>query len=178
MSIFGSSSSSAIEAMNQRPATQHVERNQRESQEEAAQKSKIIILRVPAASLAELDPPSKPSLIVKLNIKMFDINIQPCVSVDPSFAVHSALDDQTTDQRNLNSAAHTAANAQSSVRAKPPIALSINNAIREYALEISKLLEQPLPQFPGMPRMPFGRACFSTEVDILLSVKENICISE
>lgn len=136
MSIFGSSSSSAIEAMNQRPATQHVERDQRESQDEAAQKSKIVILRVPAASLAELDLPAKHSLIVKLNIKftpraawgeiawemqfmmikctfstqrMFDINIQPCVSVDPSFAVHSALDDQTTDQRNLNSAAHTAA---------------------------------------------------------------------
>ncbi|KAM0151458.1 hypothetical protein ACHAQE_008494 [Botrytis cinerea] len=68
MSVFGLSSSSAIEAMNQRPATQHVERDQRESQE-AAQKSKIIILRVPAASLAELDPPAKHSLIVKLNIK-------------------------------------------------------------------------------------------------------------
>lgn len=158
MSIFGSSSTPAIEAMDQRPATQHVERDQREFQEEVAQKSKIIILKVPAASLAELDPPAKPSLIVKPNIKltptaawseiaremqftiikgtfptqrMFDMNLQPCILVDPSFADHSALDDQTTDQRNLNSAAHAAANAQDSVRAKPPIALSINNATRE-----------------------------------------------
>ncbi|TEY36375.1 hypothetical protein BOTCAL_0555g00060 [Botryotinia calthae] len=204
MSIFGSSSSSAIEVMNQRPATQHVERDQREFQDEVAQKSKIIILRVPAASLAELDPPAKPSLIVKLSIKftpraawseiaremqfmiikctfptqrMFDMNLQPCILIDPSFAVRSALDDQTTDQRNLNSAAHAAANAQGSVRAKPPIALFTNKETREYALETYKLLEQPLAQFPGMPRVPIGRAYFNPEVDILHFQSKTISVS-
>ncbi|TGO44431.1 hypothetical protein BCON_0520g00020 [Botryotinia convoluta] len=194
LSIFGSSSSLAIEAFNERRAAQQPEREQRESQEDLAHKSNIIILRVPAAFLAELDPPVKPSLIVKFNIKfrprtewkeianemrfsilkftfpglrMFDLNLQPCVLIDPSLAVRSTIDDQTTDQRNLNSAAHAAANAQGNVRAKPPIALSISKATREYALETYKLLEQPLAHLPGISRRPIGRAYFDPEVDIL-----------
>lgn len=38
-------------------------------------------------------------------------------------------------------------------------------------------MEQPLPQFPGMPRMPFGRAYFSPEVDILLFQSKKISVS-
>ncbi|KAF5870279.1 uncharacterized protein Bfra_009662 [Botrytis fragariae] len=191
LSIFGPSSSLAIEALNERRAAQQAEREERESHEELAHKSKTVILRVPAA---ELDPSAKPSLIVKFNIKfktkpgwkeipnemrfsilkftfpgqrMFDLNLQPCILIDPSFAVRSAIDYQTTEQRNLNSAAHAAANGQGDVRAKPPIALSISKATREYALETYKLLEQPLANFPGISPRPIGRAYFDPEVDIL-----------
>ncbi|THV45894.1 hypothetical protein BGAL_0440g00070 [Botrytis galanthina] len=167
LSIFGPSSSLAIEAYNKLRAAQQAEREECESPEELAHKRKPVILRVPAA---EPDPLAKPSLIVKFNIqfkpsyewkkvpiemqfsilkftfpgqRMFDLDLQPCVLIDPSFAVRSAIDDQTTEQRNLNATAHAVANSQRMVRAKPPIALSINRASRQYALETYKLLVQP-----------------------------------
>ncbi|TGO53719.1 hypothetical protein BOTNAR_0288g00010 [Botryotinia narcissicola] len=194
LSIFGPTSSLAIEAYNKRRAVQQgerAEREERESPEELAHKRKTVILRVPAS---ELDPLAKPSLIMKFYIKfkprhewkkipiemqfsifkftfpgqrMFDLNLQPCVLIDPSFAVRSAIDDQTTEQRNLNAAAHAAANGQGRILAKPPIALSINRASRQYALETYKLLEQPLAHFPGISNTPMGRAYFDPEVDIL-----------
>ncbi|TGO39054.1 hypothetical protein BHYA_0061g00090 [Botrytis hyacinthi] len=191
LSIFGPTSSLAIKAYNERRAAQKAEREERKSPEKLAHKRKTVILRVPAA---ELDPLAKPSLIIKFNIKfkprpewkkipteiqfsilkftfpgprMFDLNLQPCVLIDPSFAVRSAIDDQTTEQRNLNSAAHAAANGQDRVRAKPPIALSINRASRQYALETYKLLEQLLAHLPGISNKPMGRAYFDPEVEIL-----------
>ncbi|KAF7911907.1 hypothetical protein EAE99_010915 [Botrytis elliptica] len=204
LSIFGPSSSLAIEAFNERRAAQQAEREdreERESQKELAHKSKTVILRVPAA---ELDPSAKPSLILKFNInfrpraawkeipnemrfsilkftfpgqRMFDLNLRPCVLIDPSFAVRSAIDDQTTEQRNLNSAAHAAANGQGNVRAKPPIALSINRATRQYALEKYKLLEQPLANFLGASEKPIGRAYFDPEVDILYGKSQMIYVA-
>ncbi|KAF7928110.1 uncharacterized protein EAE97_009908 [Botrytis byssoidea] len=99
--------------------------------------------------------------------RMFDLNLQPCVLIDPSFAVRSAIDDQTTEQRNLDSAAHAAANGQVMVRAEPPTALFINRASRQYALETYKLLEQPLAHLPGSSSKSMGRAYFNPEVDIL-----------
>ncbi|TGO27040.1 hypothetical protein BPAE_0048g00110 [Botrytis paeoniae] len=179
LSIVGPSSSLAIEAFNERRAAQQAESEGRESQQKLAHKSKMIILRVPAA---ELDPSAKPSLIVKSNIKfkpepkwkeipnemrfsvfkftfpgqrMFDLNLQPCVLIDPSFAVRSAIDDQTTDERNLNSAAHAAADGQ----------------------ETYKLLEQPLAQRLGISRRPIGRAYFDSEVDILHCKSQMIYVS-
>lgn len=44
-------------------------------------------------------------------------------------------------------------------------------------LEIYKLLEQPLPQFPGMPRIPLGRAYFNPEVGILLFQSKTTSVS-
>ncbi|TGO11266.1 hypothetical protein BTUL_0114g00440 [Botrytis tulipae] len=194
LSIFGPTSSLAIEAYNKRRAVQQgerAEREERESPEELAHKRKTVILRVPAS---ELDPSAKPRLIMKFNIKfkprhewkkiltemqfsifkftfpgqrMFDLNLQPCVLIDPSFAVHSAIDDQTTEQRNLNAAAHAAANGQGMFRAKPPIALSINRASRQFALETYKLLEQPLAHLPGISNISMSRAYFDPKVDIL-----------
>ncbi|TGO88895.1 hypothetical protein BPOR_0135g00010 [Botrytis porri] len=191
LSIFGPSSSLAIEAFNKRRANQQAEREECESSEELPHKAKSEILRVPAA---ELDPSAKPSLIVKFNInfkpkvewkkipneiqfsilkftfpgqRMFDLNLQPCVLIDPSFAVRSEIDDQTTEERNLNSAAHAAANGQGRVRAKPPIALSISIATREYALETFKLLKQPLAYRPEVLPRPIGHAYFDPKVDIL-----------
>ncbi|KAF7950510.1 hypothetical protein EAE96_007793 [Botrytis aclada] len=99
--------------------------------------------------------------------RMFDLNLKPCILIDPSLGIRSTIDDQTTEQRNLNSAAHAAANAQGAVRAEPPIALSISKATREYALETYKLLEQPIIHIPDVLRRPIGRAYFDPEVDIL-----------
>lgn len=191
LSIFGPSSSLAIEAFNKLRAAQQAQREECEYPEKLAHKRNPVLLRVPAA---ELDPLAKPSLIVKFNIqfkpsyewkkvpieiqfsilkftfpgqRMFDLDLQSCVLIDPSFAVRSAIDDQTTEQRNLNAAAHAITNSQRMVRAKPPIALSINRASRQYALETYKLLVQPRAYLPGTSSKPTGRAYFDPKVDIL-----------